>query len=245
MRTLLNLIRTLGCSTLCLWVVSFLASPASAAVESDVVGYTTIEMKAGKWYQIGNPFVELEDGSVPTLNTVFTDGFGAGDTLYLLPIGSSTYLPARMWADDYNDQTGWFNSGDLSYDNTALSSGQAIFIKKVVDGTVTLKGKVSAKEIVSFNGEGAWTQIVCVYPKQCSLNDLHWEGVQAGDQLYIYDANRGTYLPARMWADNYNGKTGWFNSGDLSYDTEQLPIGQAFFINKRSASSGTVRASVD
>ena len=83
MRTLLDAIRPLGCSTLCLWVVSFLASPTSAAVESDVVGYTTITMEAGKWYQVGNPFVALEEGGVIELNDGFGTGFATGDQLYL------------------------------------------------------------------------------------------------------------------------------------------------------------------
>ena len=37
--------------------VVLLNAPLNAAVESDVVGYTTMTMEAGKWYQVGNPLV--------------------------------------------------------------------------------------------------------------------------------------------------------------------------------------------
>ena len=218
-------------------------APLFAAVESDVVGYTTIEMQAGKWYQIGNPFVALEDGTVPTLNTVFTDGFADGDTLYVLPLGQATYLPARVWISDYQGQTGWFNLSDRSYDMMELSVGQAVFIKKATHGEVTLKGRVSAKEIVPITGE-TWTQLVCVYPKECSLNELSWQGIETGDKVYIYDSVSGNYLPERMWL-TYNGQTGWFNLADRSFDTQKLPVGQALFVNKASANAGSVQVSVD
>lgn len=242
MRTLLNLIRTLGCSTLCLWVVSFLASPASAAVESDTVGYTTIKMEAGKWYQIGTPFVELEDGTVPTINTVFSEGFDDGDLAYILG-PDATYLPTRQWLT-YNGETGWFNPATRKLDDMGLCAGQAVFFKKAVPGEVVLKGRVSATEEVPFGNESAnsWSQIVRTYPNgPRSINEIEWTGVEDGDLLYIFSPEMGTYLPTRQWL-TYNGETGWFNPATRKLDDQKFEPYQAFFINKKSSGEGVLKS---
>ena len=119
------------------------------------------------------------------------------------------------------------------YDEDPLKVGQAVFISKQVAGTVTVKGKVSAQEVVTFGkpDSASWAQVVNVYPKACSVNDLTWDGMSAGDTLYIYDSSSGTYLPQRQWA-TIGDKTGWFNVADGSFDSQVIPIGQALFINK-------------
>ena len=188
-------------------------------------------MDAGKWYQVGNPFVELDDGTTPTLNSVFANGFSNGDQLYVLT-DEGAYLPPRQWAT-LNGQTGWFNRANGQYDQEPLKAGQAVFISKLVSGTVTVKGKVSAQEVVTFGkpDSASWAQVVNVYPKACSVNDLTWSGMSVGDTLYIYDSSSGTYLPQRQWA-TIGDKTGWFNRADGSFDSQVIPIGQALFINK-------------
>ena len=219
-----------------------LNAPLSAAVESDTVGYTTIEMQAGKWYQIGTPFVELDEETVPTLNTVFAEGFGEGDVAYILgPNG--TYLPMRMWTT-YNNQTGWFNTGIAEYDDMELAIGQAVFFSKKVDGRVTMKGRVAEISEIPFGSDSAnsWSQIVRSYPDgDRSVNEMEWSGVEEGDMLYLFNSESGTYLPTRQWA-TLNGKTGWFNVATATLDDQKFAPHQAFFINKKSKGQGYVKA---
>ena len=218
-------------------------APLSAAVESDTVGYTTIEMQAGKWYQIGTPFVELDEGTVPTMNTVFTDGFSDGDLAYILgPNG--TYMPTRQWMT-YRGQTGWFNMGTGRYDGMELTVGQAIFFSKKQTGLVSLKGRVAMPDDIEFGNDSAnsWSQVSRAYPNgRRSVNELEWSGIEDGDLLYIYNPESGTYLPTRQWM-TYNGKTGWFNRATGKIDTQAFEPHQAFFINKKSAGKGHIKAS--
>ena len=216
-------------------------APLSAAVESDVVGYTTISMQAGKWYQIGNPFVELENGVTPTVNTVFNTGFSNGDLLYLYDSNSSGYTVTLTWGT-IRGVSGWYyGNGNLASDT--LKEGQAAFIKKVTASPVTLKGKVAVTE-VSFGLEekASWSQVVCVYPTTQKINDIAWHNLMKNDEVYIYDPNQGGYTTTLSW-QTLNGKTGWYYGNGAFADIEVSP-GQALFIHRASAGTASCSATV-
>ena len=216
-----------------------LNAPLSAAVESDTVGYTTIEMQAGKWYQIGNPFVELEDGAVPTINTVFNTGFSDGDMAYIYNAGANGYSTVCQWGT-LGGATGWLNLATITLDTTPLVAGQAVFIHKASAGEVILRGRVSEVTSLPFGSEdgNSWARIVCVHPTERSLNEMKWSAMADGDQAYIYDSATGAYKATRQWA-TIGGKSGWYNLSTVTLDTEKLPIGQAIFIHKTSKGQGT------
>ena len=214
-------------------------APLSAAVESDTVGYTTITMEAGKWYQIGNPFVELEDGAVPTINTVFNTGFSDGDMAYIYNAGANGYSTVCQWGT-LGGATGWLNLATITLDTTPLVAGQAVFIHKASAGEVILRGRVSEVTSLPFGSEdgNSWARIVCVHPTERSLNEMKWSAMADGDQAYIYDSATGAYKATRQWA-TIGGKSGWYNLSTVTLDTEKLPIGQAIFIHKTSKGQGT------
>ena len=199
-------------------------------------------MQAGKWYQIGNPFVGLGNDDLVTLNTMLTDGFSSGDQVFVYDSTNTRYNPARQWIAPSDGASGWYNMGDGAYDTHPLKSGQAVFVHKISSGTVTLKGRVSVDEVAEFES-GQWSQIVCVYPANQSLNEMKWTGISVGDQAFIYDSETGGYRPLRQWVDN-GSQSGWYNLGTGAYDTEKLPIGQAIFINKVSMGKGTCQPDI-
>ena len=80
----------------------FLNVPLFAAVESDIVGYTTISMEAGKWYQVGYPFSPLDGAESIKLNDCFTEGFALEDTLMILDVVNSSYEAMLYWVLQYN-----------------------------------------------------------------------------------------------------------------------------------------------
>ena len=214
---------------------------ATAAVESDVVGYTTITMEAGKWYMVGTPFVALDDATAK-LNNVFTIGFGEGDTLQLYKDGQgySTY----RWNKYKN---GWATStfSVASLADVVLPAGQAVFINKRIDGEVVLSGKVAVEEAVTFGSEAgnAWDQFVCVYPETVKLNSITWTGMAEGDTLQIYNPGdevagvAAGYVTYR-WNKYKNGwATSTFSVAPLA--EVNVPAGQAFFVNKKSAGKAT------
>ena len=214
-----------------------LNAPLSAAVESDTVGYTTIEMQAGKWYQIGTPFVALEDGVTPTLNTVFTDGFSVGDSVRILDPSRGIFIP-YYWNQAQN---GWSES---TRPNAALASvelaiGEAVYIQKASAGVVTLKGKVEATQVEFGTEEGqSWNQVVLVWPQKTSLNEIAWEGMGLGDTLYLLnDGADGQIFVPYYWNTRQNG---WCDSTrpNASLVDVDIDVGQAMYINKQTSGTG-------
>ena len=220
--------------------VVLLNAPLNAAVESDVVGYTTMTMEAGKWYQVGCPFVALEDGETPTMNTVFDTGFSDGDMAYIYDSHSNSYGATRQWASLGDGATGWYDLATVTLDATPLTAGQAVFVHKAKTGEVTFRGRVSEVTSLPFGNEdgGSWAQIVCVHPTERSLNAMKWTSISDGDQAYIYDSATGAYKATRQWA-TIDGKSGWYNLSTVTLDAEKLPIGQAIFIHKKSKGQGS------
>ena len=200
-------------------------------------------MQAGKWYQIGNPFVELEDGQEVTINDVFSDGFGDGDSLYIYDSSKNGYVATFLWTT-VNDVAGWY---DLSTDSLAtfkVAVGQGVFINKATDGNVTVKGRVSEVATVSILGN-AWSQVVCVYPVAKTMNEMTWIGMEDGDSAYIYDSSVGGYTSSYLYIKNRPGMTtGWYDLSTDSFATTKLPIGQSIFINKTSSGEGKLSSSL-
>ena len=212
----------------------------NAQVESDIVGYTTITMEAGKWYQVGSPFVALEDGAALKLNEVFTTGFGAGDVLNMFNVERGTYV-AYYWNAR---KGGWALSTApvASLVDVEIPVGQAVFINKATAGDVLLSGRVSVEEAVEFGSDSgeSWDQICCVYPQNVKLNEIVWTGLKGGDVLNIFSTTEDKYN-AYYWNAR---KGGWALSTApvASLVDVEIPAGQAFFINKVSVGKATCSA---
>ena len=196
-------------------------------------------MDAGKWYQVGNPFVELKDGQVATLNTVFDTGFSDGDQAYIYDSTTNAYKAPRQWAT-INAESGWYDYSTGTLDATPLAAGQAVFIHKTKAGEITFRGRVSEIASLPFGSEegNSWAQIVCVHPTARSLNEMKWSSISDGDQAYIYDSTTGAYKAPRQWA-TINGESGWYDYSTATLDTEELPVGQSIFIHKNSKGQGS------
>ena len=209
-----------------------------AAVESDVVGYTTIEMQAGKWYQIGNPFVGLDGETSSTLNEVFVDGFGNGDIAYVFDSSTNAYgacyfnvatTSGRIWSD--MPIAGIGQPADVT-----LSPGQAIYVWKESAGKVTFKGKVQAVP-TSFGDEEfaqTWAQVAVVSPADSAINDYEWVGLGNGDTLYLLNSETGEYDTCLYWQPTKNA---WCNNPVAVIATPVdlvIKAGQAMYIYKAS-----------
>ena len=217
-----------------------LNAPLFAAVESDIVGYTTIEMQAGKWYQVGTPFMPLEEGATSVkLNEFLVDGFADGDTV-------SIYLPdegryeSYSWRNSGTDRAGWYFGRSSTLADVDIPSGQAVFVHKgETSGVTYFSGKVSANEITTFGSEGgnAWDQIVCVYPQTKKLNDLFWTGIEDDDTVSIYLPDEGRY-ETYSWRHSGTDRAGWYFGRSSTLADVDVPAGQAFFVNKQSQGFG-------
>ena len=216
-------------------------APLSAAVESDVVGYTTIEMQAGKWYQVGTPFVALDGTQAPRINDVFNMGFQDGDVLYIYQdTGYTTYL---TWKNSGTETAGWCTSRGTTPTDTVIPSGHAVFILKNSTSLVQVAGSVSEKVPTEFGSEtaGSWSQIVCVYPQETKLNALEWTGIEDGDRLFIFSPESNGYSQTYTWKNSGTPTAGWCSSRGSTPVDVTLPIGQGLFVNKVNAGIATCR----
>ena len=196
-------------------------------------------MDAGKWYQVGNPFVELDNGTTPTLNSVFATGFSNGDQIYIYDSSASTYSRSAQWMT-FDTDGGWRDGWGEKVD-PALKPGQAVFIYKKALGQITLKGKVSIQEVEFGSDQATWSQVACLYPETQKLNEMEWKGMENGDQIYLYDSNSSKYSSALQWM-TVNGVSGWRDGWGELKDVDVAP-GQAMFIYKRSG-RGTCKAKI-
>lgn len=219
-----------------------LNAPLSAVVESDVVGYTTITMEAGKWYQIGCPFVALDGTEAPKINDVLGSGFESGDELMILNSETSRYSASAYWVAEKN---AWCNrpiAAIATPIETVLPIGQAVYIHKgPTSSEVVFSGKVEAKEI-AFGAENtpSWAQVAPVWPVSQSINDFEWKGLADGDELMILDSQTQTYTPSAYWISEKNA---WCNrpiAAIATPVTTELKAGTAAYINKRQAGKATV-----
>jgi hypothetical protein len=208
----------------------------SAAVESDIVGYTTITMEAGKWYQVGCPFDGLDGDETLSLVSVFNVGFTEGDKAYIYADDNGTYEQPFTWGVPKNggDAT-WLNARKVASD-FSLNPGQAVFIHKAQTNDVTFAGKVDAKNVVTFGSEErlTWSQIIFPYPVATDINDMKWAGLSNNDKLYVYNTSNGTYDQPYTWKD---GK--WYNArGKVA--SAVLPVNAAMFIQKTTSGVATL-----
>ena len=226
--------------------VAFVAPQASAAgVQSDVVGYTTVKMEAGKWYQIGSPFTALKDGAKQTITEVFGSGFSSGDTLYFFDNTKGQYTHTMTW-DSFEGQTGWFESlDDVETTKKTIEPGTAVFIQKAVTGTVTLAGKVDAKAVTSVGSDlgNHWSMVVFQYPTATAIKDIKWSTSFANnDMLYIFDAKLQRYTNSLVYLADEGYPVGWYDSAeDVDLSNVVIQPGQALFIHKVSPKKGSLQ----
>ena len=209
----------------------FLNVPLFAAVESDIVGYTTIPMEAGKWYMMTAPFVGLSEGA--TINDLLCGGFCDNDLLYLYDNTTGTYKAIRAWKDGM-----WrMGTANTTPATDVLPPGQGFFIVKAAPSTVTIAGQVSDHEVSTFGSESGpvWSMTGVCYPEGVQLNSLSWSGLANGDLLYLYDNETNSYKAIRAWKDGA-WRVGTANS---TLATDLIKPGQGFFINKVSTGTGS------
>ena len=212
-------------------------APLFAAVESDIVGYTTIEMQAGKWYLVGNPFAELTDATTVTINDLFNSGFSDGDTLSVLNPENATYA-VYYWSETIGKWTP-FKGLDIAAD-VSLAPGEAVYIHKANAGEVCLKGKVVEQEVPFGSDVGnRWAQIVPMWPADRKLNEISWTGLNDGDTLSILNVDSTTYA-VYYWNKNL-GKWAVFPNLPVAADDVTLAPGQAVLVRKVSQGMGSLK----
>ena len=241
MKMLLDAIRPIGCSALFLWGASLLVSPASAAVESDIVGYATIDLTQG-YTLVALPFLALGNeaaNGMPIADVTGTltadDRIPArSDALMVMDPTSKTYTTYRNTSD------GWVNAEDGIPATDILPVGGAIFYSKsMVTGQIVASGKVVEEESVEVPLSLGYSLVSNPLPVEIKIAELVGEGLSAdsriparADQIMVLDPATHTYTTYYLNAD-----CGWTKlGGDGSETTDVIPACQGFvYVKSQSA----------
>ena len=208
-----------------------LNAPLSAAVESDVVGYTTITTNVG-FNMVGIVFNGLE-GQTATLNEILLGDFQDGDVVQVYS-DNGEYTPYSYW----KDFGGWLD-GEYNPASIKLPLGTALWLQTPNRSTeVTLKGAVLSGEY-KYQCKTGLQMISFGVPKALNLNtDITWQGLKDGDVLQVHQPN-GDYLPFSYWKDF----GGWLD-GEYNLATITIPVGSSVWLQTTSTNASfTVKGS--
>ena len=203
-----------------------LNAPLFAAVESDVVGYTTITTSPG-FNMMGTVFQGLGQETI-SLNELLDGAFEEGDEIQVFHNDTGTYAVFKF-------SGGEWKTGPFSADRNPLSVGDSFWINTPDHSvTVTLKGAVKRGDFL-FQTNGGF-QMVCVdFPTEIKLNDgnVEWSGFQNGDEIQIVDET-GTYRRYTFSTSSGKWMTGPFEANVT------LAAGKSFWLRSASAAA-TIR----
>lgn len=205
------------------FMVSMLPStPLFAEVESDIVGYTTIETIAGNTMS-GVVFQGLDDlqGSA-SLNNLLSGDFQPGDQILVRNSTSGLYQYY-----EYASGRWYFERQDA--DLFPLKVGDAFWIstpQKAI--SVTIKGTIAQGDY-RYVATTGYQMVSVGLPIDVTLNSaqVKWQGFQNGDTIQVLPKGSSTYL----YYEFANG--GWYKNRELT--TDAIPVGSSFWITTQQA----------
>ena len=217
----MNTKRTLACAALLLGLLSFNA-PLTAAVESDIVGYTTITTNPGFNMQ-GVVFQGLASETT-TLDELLSGDFQTGDEVQVYANGAYTIY-------QYLTGTGWM-MGRKPASQVPVKAGDSFWLKTPERSIeVTFKGAVKKGDFRYVAGAGS-QMVSADIPVAFALNDdtgsVTWANVKTGDQIQVLTATGGYQIYT------YSQSTGKWLEGRVP-TTLKVPVGSSIWLNVQEA----------
>ena len=226
----MNTKRTLACAALLLGLLSFNA-PLTAAVESDIVGYTTPQINADTFTLLGVPFVTLaEEGEAIAVNDLVKGDFAAGDTIQFSNGSGYSTLTYRTSSTLNGVAMGpaWCE-GRSTYSTKTFQAGEAFWLKS--QASATFVGRVGENTPIAVNAQ-EMKMIANPIPKDVAINEITFTGVSTGDTVQFYDATGYVTLTYRASSTDSTGtqKGPAWCEGRSTYSTRIVPAGTGFWV---------------
>lgn len=173
----------------------FLNGRLNAAVESDVVGYSTVKI-TDKWTLLGVSFFGLSnsetDGDSIKINDFVSGDFSAGDEIHVKR--GVSYLFATWnetlgkWCD-----LGAFGAPSSTESSIVLEKGDGLWLKTpgvgetITELPITLSGRAVINTTATYNCASKYHLMSLPIHSDVSINDasLTWTGFSQGDQIQI------------------------------------------------------------
>lgn len=185
--------KIIACAALVMGVVIF-NGRLNAAVESDIVGYTTITTVPG-FNMLGCVFNGLDGNALP-LNQIVSGDFQDNDAIQVYD-ATTGYTSYTYW----KDYGGWLD-GDFNPATTLIQPGTAFWLNTPGRSiTVTLKGAVRSGSYTYVAKKGL-QMVSSALPVDMDLNNITWTGLTDGDEIQVRE--NGAYISYSYWKD-YGG----------------------------------------
>lgn len=198
--------RVFACAALLAGLL-FFNGRLSAAVESDIVGYTTIETVPG-FNMRGVAFQGLQ-GETVSLNELLSGDFKTGDEVQLFTTDGTN---SGYTIYKYQEGSGW-RQGRASADDYPVKAGDSFWLKTPDRSvSVTFKGAVKAGDF-RYESQAGIQMVTADIPVEFPLNptngEAEWQNFQTGDQIqvltkdggytiYTYSSANGKWLLGRV-----------------------------------------------
>lgn len=241
MRMLLNAIRTLGCSTLCLWVVSFLASPASAAVESDVVGCAQVKYDNPGYNLVSFPLLALgseEDSiSVKDISGVLSQSNVPGAADQIMVLNPTT----KQYTNYIYTTRGWVKKGEAVETTDVIPSGASVFIYVRSTTTLTQTGRVATEKLKEVTVQPGLNLVANPYPAKVKIASINGMGLTASniagaaDKIWILNPETKAYSKYL-----FTKSKGWIKEGEKETTEDEIAPFEGFFYQKYSSEPGSL-----
>lgn len=177
---------------------------ASAAVESDIVGYASRTIEPGQWTLIGVNFVDLEEGDVDNvpLFSMISGDFAHEDEIQIPQATGAGYDRARWNANVNAWCTVVRNKVTTTPSDLTLAAGSGFWLKTSATD-LSISGKVYAGEDVTVTVGKQYKIFSAAIPQDVSINSdlLVWEGFAHNDEVQVPQATGAGYDRARWNAD--------------------------------------------
>jgi hypothetical protein len=184
----------------------------NAAVESDIVGYTTVEIQPG-FNLLALPFNDLSSDEGVSIQDLVVGDIAAGSTIQYWDGVGLQILTYRVrggvgsWYKGTTNASKQFYPGEgFWYNSTAQTPT-----------TLTISGRVVEDETLSV-AKNSFSLIGASVPKEMKLADVQFEGISNGATVQYWDGTELKILTYRV----RNGVGNWY-SGTKIADYTVLP----------------------
>ncbi len=210
-----------------------LNAPLFAAVESDVVGYSTIECVRG-YSAISLPFNPLGKGDVEGValqdikgNLAQSDRESRSDRIMLMNPVTKAYSTYQY------KEIGWVKAGETEPTTDIVTPGMGfLFVKGVTDGDFLVCGKVKSEPSITCALSRGYNLIANPYPCAVKIADLKGDlsandRESRADRIMVLNPVTKAYTTYQLRASS-----GWTKEGETTTTTDQINACEGFYFIK-------------
>ena len=233
-----------------------------AIESSNIVGYQSNNLVAGKFNLISLPFAGVTGGNSKITEAMSGSWFGGetsedGDLIKVWNPTVSGYTAYYYYTDDSHEYDGWYDeSGSFYFDDCeenadGLEPGWTAWYRSrgTTAPSVTMSGAVAPEDDISFTIYGGGFNLIAnPFPTAFQPNtktQVDWGAIHGGetsndgDLIKLWDSSVSGYTAYYYYTDDSHEYDGWYDESG-SYYFEQvhpngIPAGQPFWYLSRDA----------